>query len=212
MSALTFPPEARRKTAVSTPRRPLRRHHSKESHVNRLPTVPTDLSLTDPDGRPVSLSSVLAGHRLTVVQLVRYFGCLPCQEWCLELDQHAPQLAGLGVGAAVVGGSADYQARWLRDEKGVRIPLLLDPEHGLREAVGAAQPLGVRILDPRGAAAYVGTLRRGYRPQAITRDTVRSPGVVVLDDSGAARWQHIGRRIGDYPTVDQVLVAVEDLS
>ena len=45
------------------------------------------------------------------------------------------------------------------------MPLLLDPEHEFREAVGAAAPLGVRMLNPLGAASYVGSLRRGYRPR-----------------------------------------------
>ncbi|GAB3257855.1 redoxin domain-containing protein [Nocardioides dilutus] len=173
--------------------------------------VPTDLTLTDPEGRPVRLADLLSGNRFTVVQLVRYFGCLPCQEWCVELDVQAARLVGSGVGAAAVGGSADYQAQWLRDEKGVSMPLLLDPEHQFREAVGAAAPLGVRMLNPRGAASYVGSVRRGYRPQAITRDTVRSPGVVILDETGSVRWQHIGKRIGDYPPVGQVLGAAASL-
>jgi peroxiredoxin len=173
--------------------------------------VPTDLTLTDPEGRPVLLGDLLAGSRFTVIQLVRYFGCLPCQEWCVDLDTHGARLAEDGIGVASVGGSADYQAQWLRDEKGVSMPLLLDPEHQFREAVGAAAPLGVRMLNPKGAAAYVGSLRRGYRPQTITRDTVRSPGVVILDDAGSVRWQHVGKRIGDYPPVEQVLAAAASL-
>lgn len=175
-------------------------------------TVPLHLTLADPGGAPVQLGELLATSRLTVIQLVRYFGCLPRQEWCVDLDVQAGPLRAAGVGVAAIGGSADYQAQWLREEKGVSMPLLLDPEHQFREAVGAAQPLGVRMLDPRGAAAYVGSLRRGYRPQTITKDTVRSPGVVILDESGTVRWQHIGTRIGDYPPVLQVLDAAVTLS
>jgi hypothetical protein len=174
-------------------------------------SVPTDLTLADPTGGPVPLHEVLAGHRVTVVQLVRHFGCLPCQEWCVALDRAAPRLASLGVGAVVVGGSADYQARWLKQEKGVHTPLLLDPDQRLRDAVGATEPLGLRLLDVRGAAAYARSLRRGYRPQAITRDTVRSPGVVILDAGGRLLWQHAGKRIGDYPPLADVVAASESL-
>lgn len=174
-------------------------------------TVPTDLILAGPDGQPLRLGDVLSRSRLTVIQLVRYFGCLPCQEWCVDLDAEASTLAEGGIGVATIGGSADYQARWLREERGVSMPLLLDPEHRFREAVGAAAPLGVRMLNPKGAAAYVGALRRGYRPQAITKDTVRSPGVVILDATGRVLWQHVGRRIGDYPSVGRVLGAAAAL-
>ncbi|OIJ28038.1 hypothetical protein UG56_004885 [Nocardioides luteus] len=145
---------------------------------------------------------------LTVVQFVRYFGCLPCQEWLVEVDRTA---TAEKLGAFAVGGSADYQATWLREERGVRMPLLLDPEHRLRDHVDAVKPLGWRLADPRGAAAYVRSLRHGFKPQAITRDTVRSPGVVILDSDGEVRWSYIGNRIGDYPPINQVLDAASRL-
>ena len=53
-----------------------------------------------------------------------------------------------GVSVAAVGGSADYQARWLRDEQGVGVPLFLDPDHQFRSAVGLDKRLGLRLLDP----------------------------------------------------------------
>lgn len=166
--------------------------------------VPTDLPLSTPDGETTTLATALT-HDLTVVQLVRYFGCLPCQEWLVALDQAAGDLADAGIGTASIGGSADYQARWLRTERGVRMPLLLDPDHRFRGAVGADQHLGMRLLNPRGAVAYTRSLRHGFRPQRITRDTVQAPGVVILDAAGAVRWQHVGERIGDYPPVAEVV-------
>ena len=166
-------------------------------------TVPPDLRLRDPDGGATT-SAALRPEDLRVVQLVRYFGCLPCQEWLLALDQAGPRLAALGATAAAVGGSADYQARWLRDEHGVTMPLLLDPDQVFRDAVGASRKLGARLLDPRGATAYLRSLRGGLRPQAITADTVQSPGVVVLDRDLRVRWQYAGRRIGDYPPLAEV--------
>jgi hypothetical protein len=35
--------------------------------------------------------------------------------------------------------------------------------------------------------------------------------VVILDESGRLRWQHIGKRIGDYPPVQNVLDAAGKL-
>ncbi|ABL81156.1 MULTISPECIES: redoxin domain-containing protein [unclassified Nocardioides] len=172
--------------------------------------VPLDLALSTPEGAPIVLRSVLE-HPLTVVHLVRYYGCLPCQDWLVRLDRAAGELAREGVGAIAIGGSADYQARWLREERGVRVSLLLDPEQRFRDHVGAADPLGWHLLDPRGAAAYTRSLARGFRPQHITRDTVRSPGVVVLDATGAVRWRHVGTRIGHYPSLDKVRAAVSRL-
>lgn len=174
-------------------------------------TLPTGLTLFEPDGTPVTLQMPAPGRHL-VVQLVRYFGCLPCQEWLVDLDRLRPRLDELGADAAAVGGSADYQAEWLRDERGVTMPLYVDPTHVFRDAVEMSRPLGWRLANPRGAAAYVGSLRHGYRPQKVTKDTVRSPGVVVVDSEGRVVWRHEGVRIGDYPNHSAVLAVLDGLS
>ncbi len=166
-------------------------------------TVPTDIVVFTPDGDPVPVASLVTG-RFLVVQLVRYFGCPPCQDWLMQLDQLAPSLSEHGISVAAIGGSADYQARWLRDEKGVGVPLFLDPDHQFRGAVGLEKHLGFRLLDPRGAAAYVRSIFRGLRPQHITRDTVQAPGVVILDQDACVRWEYRGHRIGDYPAMHQL--------
>lgn len=158
----------------------------------------SSIALLTPTGTPTSLDHFAGSW--TVLQLVRYFGCLPCQEWLIELDRRRTRFAELGAGVLAVGGSADYQARWLAEERGVIMPLLLDPDQRLRDAVGMSRPLGWRMLDPRGLAAYGQSVSRGYRPQRITRDTVRTPGVVILDPSLRQRWRSEGDRIGDYPS------------
>lgn len=178
--------------------------------VEPAPPLDAELSLDDPAGGSVRLGD-LAHDGWLVIQLVRYFGCLPCQEWLIALDRAAADLDARGARPVAVGGSADYQARWLRDSRGVTMPLLLDPNQALRAAVGAGANLGLRLADPRGLAAYVGALRRGAQPQRITRDTVRSPAVVILDRSLRLRWAHVGSRIGDYPPLAVVLDALEAL-
>ena len=170
--------------------------------------LPDELTLFDPDGAPVALPTPASGD-LMVVQLVRYFGCLPCQDWLVELDRLAPGLAARGVTAAAVGGSADYQAQWLREERGVTMPLYLDPEHAFRDAVDMTRPLGLRMANPKGAVAYARSMRRGYRPQKITQDTVRTPGVVIIDSDRQVVWRHEGTRIGDYPDHQVVLDALD---
>ncbi|HZL04278.1 MAG TPA: AhpC/TSA family protein, partial [Coriobacteriia bacterium] len=116
----------------------------------------------------------------------------------------APALSGHGISVAAVGGSADYQARWFRDERGVTMPLYLDADHQFRNAVSAGERLGLKLLNPRGAAAYARSLRKGLRPQKITRDTVQAPGVVILDRYLNVCWQYRGQQIGDYPALQDV--------
>lgn len=163
------------------------------------------LALADPSGVPVRLAD-LAGP-LLVVQLVRYFSCLSCQEWLVSLNAAARDLQSLGARPLAVGGSADYQARYLRDVRGVRMPLLLDPGQRLRASVGVGN-LGARLADSRGLVSYGRSLAHGFRPQRVTRDTVRAPGVVILDRQPSLRWRYAGRRIGDYPPLPVVLDAL----
>ena len=136
----------------------------------------------------------------------------PCQDWLIGLDSAAGRLAELGASPIAIGGSADFQARWLASERGVTMPLPLDPDHLLRTVVGAERPLGLRMADPRGIAFYARSVARGNRPKRITRDTVRAPGVVILGPDLEVLWVHVGTRIGDYPPLEEVIDEVRVLA
>jgi len=163
---------------------------------------PATIKLTDHDGTPVRLAD-LAADPLVVI-LVRYFGCLPCQAYVKDVDA-ARDRFDTQVKVVAVGGSADFQARWLRDNQGVRMPMLLDPDQQVRQLAGLGN-LGLhRFLSPRGAANYVKAMRRGLRPQKITRDTIRSPGVAILGPDLGVRWTYEGKMLGDYPSLDELI-------
>ena len=92
------------------------------------------------------------------------------------------------------------------------MPLFLDPDHQFRNAVGLDKRLKLKLLDPRGAAAYTRSLKGGLRPQRITRDTIQAPGVVILDRHHNVCWQYRGQRIGDYPAIQELEHAVLQLA
>lgn len=158
------------------------------------------IALCDPDGEPVSFSD-LAADPLVVI-LVRYFGCLPCQAFVQDVDAALERFPD-GARVIAVGGSADYQARWLRDTKGVRMPILLDPAQHVRSLAELGNLSSRQLLSPRGGANYLRALRRGLRPQRVTRDTVRSPGVALFAPNLEVAWIYEGARLGDYPSVDE---------
>lgn len=160
------------------------------------------LPLLTPDGVPVRLDTY-AGPTL-VVQLVRYFGCLPCQVYLRELDRRVEALTAVGARPIAIGGSADYQARWLRDS-GIAIPLLLDPPGRFRVWAGLGDLGRRQLLAPRGIRAYLSAVAAGVRPRRPTADVMRSPGIVILDADLALRWVHEGTALGDYPPLEQVV-------
>lgn len=52
------------------------------------------------------------------------------------------------------------------------------------------------------------SLFHGFRPHWPTRDSVRAPEVVILDEHLKVRWKYVGRRVGDYPPLGAVLDAI----
>ena len=112
------------------------------------------------------------------------------------------------IGARVVGVAAreDFQARKLMDS-GMPFDLLLDPEDHVRRALGSAERFGLMtLLHPKGAWAYMKAVRSSARFFDITlNQATQHPGVVVLDAQLNVTWRYIGRRLGDYPDVDEVL-------
>lgn len=164
--------------------------------------APEDIELLDPDGGRIRLGD-LAADPLVVI-LVRYFGCLPCQAFVQDVDAALDRFPS-AARVVAVGGSADFQARWLRDSEGVSMPLLLDPGQQVRRLAELGDLTTRQLLSPKGGINYARAMRRGLRPQKITRDTRRSPGVAVLGPHLDVRWTHEGTMLGDYPSVEEVV-------
>ncbi|MDX1510327.1 MAG: redoxin domain-containing protein [Nitriliruptorales bacterium] len=171
-----------------------------------------DIGLFDPDGTPVALSDVVDGP--TILVLPRYFSCLPCQQFMYALNDRLDELRGAGVSVAAISARAAHQARWLRDEQGVRYPLLLDPEHELCRAIDLGRFRPWEIVKPKVYRNYLPAFRRRW----VTRDDTRSrqgvpadpfqlPGVVVVDGERRLLFVHRGEGLGDYPPIEELIQA-----
>jgi len=165
----------------------------------------SDITVADPGGTPVRLGDLV--DRVTVIDLVRYFGCAPCREFIGEMTDRAGEFARLGAGRIGIGPHAAYQARGLL-ERGIDFPLLLDPEHLVGAAIGMRRQSLLRFLfDVRGWWRWLralGSARQGI----ITGGWWELPAVIVIDRDCEVLWAHRGRFIGDYPTMDQVMDVV----
>lgn len=119
-----------------------------------------------------------------------------------QLAEHDAQVIG-------VGPTADYQAQSLLDE-GMPFPLLLDPDNALRHAVGAADRFTWRqLMNPGAVRAYWQAKRQAKNSDPIWSQTTERPVVLVLDQHLNITWTHIGEKLGDYPSIDQVLAALD---
>lgn len=118
-----------------------------------------------------------------------------------ELDAFDVQLIGVGV-------REDYQARNLI-EGGFGVDLLLDADNAVRSALGAEDQFSRwRLLNPVGAIAYVRAARQAKWSDPIWADTRQRPAILLLDANLDLVWSRVGNRLGDYPSADEVLHAV----
>jgi len=163
------------------------------------------IALADAYGEPTTMGAFHADP--LVVILVRYFGCLPCQDFVREVDRSIDRFPE-GSRVIAVGGSADYQARWLHETKGIDMPLLLDPEQRVRAVAGVGDLTARQMSSLSGAGNYVKSLFRGFRPQVPTADATKAPGVVVFAPDFSIRWVHRGEALGDYPPVDALIARI----
>lgn len=185
-----------------------------ESAVDERPyhrTMSTDIAeipLTDPDGGSTTLGSVTADP--LVVILMRYFGCLPCQEYVSDAQAVLDEFPE-GTKVAAIAGSAAYQARWLRDTKGVTLPMLLDADERVRSVAELGNLSATSWVKRKGWRNYFGSMQRGFRAQIPMSDALKAPGIVVFDRDFSVLWVHRGEALGDYPPIDDLVAKVQEL-
>ena len=160
------------------------------------------------EGEPVRLGDLV--DRPTVLVIPRYYGCLPCRDYLHRLSERLDELHSRGAAALGVSVGADYQARWLIDEKGVAFPLLIDPERRVYDALELPRRWWV-VLNPRGWWIYLRAILRGNRQGRII-DPIQLPGLAVLDRDARAVWVYRGNALGDYPPIDRVLSELDRLN
>lgn len=160
-----------------------------------------DIVVRDVDGSDVRLGEV--ADRPAIVVVPRYYGCMPCRDYLRQVSDRYDEVEAAGGKAVGVSVGADHQARWLMEERGIRFPLLVDPDRRLYDAIDLPRRWWVG-LNPRGWWNYARAIARGNRQGRIIEPN-QLPGLVLLDSEAQAAWVHRGSALGDYPKLDRVL-------
>lgn len=160
-----------------------------------------DIVLRRVDGSEIRLGEIV--DRPAIVAIPRYYGCLPCRDYLRQLSERLGEVEAAGGKALGVSVGAEHQARWLMEERGIRFPLLLDPDRRLYDAIDLPRRWWVSF-NPRGWWNYARALARGGRQGRIIEPN-QLPGLVLLDRDAQPAWIYRGRALGDYPKLDRVL-------
>lgn len=160
-----------------------------------------DIHVQAAEGDPIRLGDLI--DRPTVLVIPRYYGCLPCRDYLRQVSERLGELEDTGAAALGVSVGTSQQAHWLSEKRGIRFPLLVDPERRVYEALELPRKWWVS-LNPRGWWNYARAIARGNRQGRIVEPN-QLPGLALLDAEANATWIHRGRALGDYPPLDHVL-------
>ncbi len=128
-----------------------------------------------------------------------------------QLRRHHDEFEARGAAVMAVGGASRSQARRLLGA-GCPFPLLVDPEGRLRRTLGIDQQLTwAELLGWHSIRNLLVGMVRQRQGRVSRPHTDDRPAVVVLDAERRLLWAHVGRAVGDYPSVQQVLAAIPAL-
>ena len=120
------------------------------------------------------------------------------------MRQAYPDIEAMGARALAVSVGHAYQARALMDA-GSPFPLLVDPDREVVRALGIRRSVG-GVLGPRAWWNYLRAIARGSRQGMIPASgVIQMPGLAILDARAQPVFVHKGRRLGDYPSLPQIL-------
>ena len=119
-----------------------------------------------------------------------------------------PDIAAAGADVLAIGTGASYQADHLM-RNGMPFDCVVDPDANFYRAVGIGRVGPAEWLRPSVISRYVAAWKRGGRQGRVTGDWRRLSGVAIVDRDRTLRYLHRATGVGDYPTVAEVLGALE---
>jgi peroxiredoxin len=171
--------------------------------VTAAGSVLPDITLRNPADDAVQLSDLIT--RRTVIPVVRYYGCMPCRDYLFQLQEQTELLADADLDVIGIGRAADFQAEWL-GSRGIKFPLLLDPDEAMYDAIDLARFPWWKMLTWSTGRNYLRAAKRA-RQGRMANHPLQRPGLLVLDPGLEVVALHRGETLGDYPPVADVVAA-----
>jgi len=126
----------------------------------------------------------------------------------VQLHRGRQRFEEAGVRLAVIGQGEPEDAAAFREEQGIDLRLLVDPDRRSYRAAGAKLAVFSELLGPR--LMWRG-LKRARAVGVSQGKTIGHPaqagGVLVVARDWSIRWAHMSRDAGDIPSNEEVIAA-----
>ncbi len=186
-------------------------HTSPPEHARGL----QDIVLDDAAGEPVRLGDLWRDQPAVLIFL-RHYGCVFCRDHAVQVHRARHRFAAAGARLVAIGLGTPAQATQFREDQGVDIPLLVDPDRRSYGAAGAKTGTLSELVGPRmilrGLIRTIASrLPRGsivIHPGRVVNHPAQLGGVVVVAPDGSIRYAHMSEDVSDNPPIREVLAAV----
>ncbi len=103
----------------------------------------------------------------------------------------------------VIGSGAPHFIAGFRETTGYTGPIYTDPTLAVYKAAELKRGFG-KTFNLRGAAATVGSMRRGFRQGKTMGDATQQGGVLVVAPDGRILYHHISEYPGDNASPEEI--------
>ena len=170
------------------------------------------LELTDLTGTPIPLAALWQKQPLLIFFL-RHFGCALCRSHLRLLNDAYPRLSAQGASVVAITFSDAVSAAYLQYTQRVSFPLLLDSTRRAYRAFGMTDGSLRDALGPRILVQQLRQIPNGQLPYIPPgANLTQLVGSVIVDTAGMIRFHHLALPIDHYPTVEQYLAVLGQLS
>jgi peroxiredoxin len=177
------------------------------SDAEQRPNEILDITLQNINGDGVTVREALSGQ-VTLLVLLRQFGCSLCRQECGRLMKVRDRLEDLGVRIVAIGNGTWTMAKAFKNEFNFSGAIYVDQPKKLYRALNTRRGLKF-LLAPGATKAYALARKEGYVGAEIMGDPFQMGGLFLWQDSVGFFYQHIQKFAGDFVSLDEVVLLLE---
>jgi peroxiredoxin len=172
--------------------------------------IAPDLTLLDPSGKPVKLSSLWAEKPL-LLAFTRHFGCTQCKEMLDELVASKSALEKAGLGIAVIMQGTPAATGEFSKKYAPGLLTLADPQRKAYQAYGLERGnLFQTFLNRKVWVAISRARQKGYLVEKPPegQDAMQMSGTFIISKEGRILLPYYYDNIADHPPLELLLDGV----